>query len=142
MNKNTFIDFNKLFDSFAELFLDELSEEDKDRYEDVVEQYAWHVAANVVDEMNEYVHMNDTRMMGNFANIREDWNVTKDFVKSEVEPWGDFDEVVKSIDNNTISKEDLKKFQTWAEDWFYTAFGTWGLVYNFNIFFADFKYRL
>lgn len=136
-----FIDFDSLYTEFKEMFFDELTDDEKNTYEDFVDEYAYYTAEKVVEDFDKYVHFKDTKMIGNFANIRQDWNITKNFVKSEVQPWGDFDEVVKSIDNETISVEDLKKFQTWAKDWFYTAFGTWGLVYNFNNCFADYTYE-
>ena len=129
-----FLNFDDVLESITEIYNDCLSEVEQCRYESCVEDYAYLTAENVCNDMDKYVHMEDTKMWGNFANIRQDWDITKNFVKSEVEPWGKFDDIIKSIDDNTISKEDLEKFQTWALDWFFTAFGTYNLKYNFNNF--------
>lgn len=96
------------------------------------EEYANQLADKDVADMQKYVHQSDTKMFGNFANIREDWDTIPTFVKSEVEPFGKFDDMVKSMDDETISEEDLAKVQQWCEDWFYTAFGTYNLQYNFG----------
>lgn len=103
-----------------------------DSFEDEVDEYAEMLADSIISDMDAYVHKSDTKIWGNLANIRTDWNICKNFVSSNIEPWGDFDEVVKSIDNETISDEDLDKFHQWALDWFYTAFGTYGIRYNFE----------
>lgn len=129
-----FINFDNLLEIITDLYNECLSEEEQYRYESYVEDYAYITTESTCKDMDEYVHRKDTKMWGNFANIRQDWNITKNFVESEVEPWGDFDDIIKSIDDNTICKEDLEKFQTWALDWFFTAFGTYNLKYNFNNF--------
>ena len=80
-------------------------------------------------------------MDGNFCNIREDWECCPEFIGSEVKPWGKFDDVIKSIDDETISDKDLKKFQTWAFDWYFRAFGTFGLTYNFGEWISEMEYE-
>jgi len=35
----------------------------------------------------------------------------------------------------------LKKFQTWAFDWYFRAFGTWGLTYNFGNWISELEYE-
>lgn len=101
------------------------------------EEEAERLTESHIRSMSAYVHQSDTKMMGNFADIREDWDYIPTFVKSEVTPWGRFDDVVKSIDDETISDEDLEKFQTWCEDWFWTAFGSYNIKYNFGTWLAD-----
>ena len=101
-------------------------------YRELAQEEAGRLALSFSESMEKYCHMADTRMIGNFANIREDWDVIPDFVKSDVRPWGRFDDIVRAIDDRTIDAGDLRKFQKWANDWFFTAFGTWAIGYNFG----------
>ena len=125
-------------DEVYEIFLNLLKEVVEDYgydyglCESFVEESAFYKTEETLRSMKKYCHQKDTRMCGNFCNIREDWEYTYDFIGSEVKPWGKFDDVVKSIDDETISDEDLRKFHTWTLDWFFRAFGTWGLKYNFG----------
>ena len=138
-----FLNYDNVYETFLNLFKDVIKDYwlDYGSFESETEAYAECVARKTLESMKKYVHMRDTRMNGNFCNIREDWETTYDFVMSEVKPWGNFDDVVKSIDDETISDEDLKKFQTWALDWFFTAFGTFGLKYNFGNFISEIEYE-
>ena len=138
-----FLNYDNVYETFLNLFKDVIKDYGLDygSFECDTEAYAERVARKILESMKKYVHMRDTRMSGNFCNIREDWESDFDFVRSEVKPWGNFDDVVKSIDDETISDEDLKKFQTWALDWFFTAFGTFGLKYNFGNFISEIEYE-
>ncbi len=128
----TFLNEQKHYDNLLEIFMGEVKNCNyPNDYDWFAEEYAEQLTEKDIEDMNKYVHKSDTKIWGNFCDIRYDWNYPG-FVHSEVEPWGDFDEVVKSIDNKTISEEDLSKFQQWCEDWFYTAFGTYNLKYNFG----------
>lgn len=134
-----FINTEKVYEFLKEIYTGCLDEPEE--YEDLIEEYAWLNAVSIADDMRKYVHRRDTRMDGNFCNIRQDWEVTKDFIASEIEPWGLFDDVIKSIDNDTISAEDLEKFHTWCFDWFLTAFGVYNLKYNFQSFASELEYE-
>jgi len=128
----TFLNEQKHYEAILSIFKGVLkNSDDPTEYEWFAEEEAERIAASDVKDMEKYVHMSDTKLFGNFANIREDWDYIPDFVGSEVKPWGRFDDVVKSIDDKTISEEDLAKFQEWCSDWFFTAFGTYNLKYNF-----------
>lgn len=138
-----FLNYDNVYETFLNLFKNVIKDYGLDygSFESDTEEYAECVARGALKSMKKYVHMRDTRMNGNFCNIREDWESNINFVMSEVKPWGIFDDVVKSIDDETISDEDLKKFQTWALDWFFTAFGTFGLKYNFGNFISEIEYE-
>lgn len=137
----TFLNEQKHYETLLSIFMDVLeNHDDSTEYEWFAEQEAESLAASHVKDMDKYVHQSDTKIWGNFANIREDWDYIPDFVKSEVKPWGRFDDVVKSIDDKTISEEDLVKFQQWCEDWFFTAFGTYNLEYNFGTDLGELAY--
>ena len=142
MEKKDFLNYDNVYETFLNLFKEVVEDYgyDYDYYEEEVSWYADNSATETLESMKQYVHQKSTRMDGNFANIREDWDDIPNFVESEVKPWGKFDDIVKSIDDGTISDEDLQKFQTWALDWFFTAFGTFGLKYNFGEFISDREY--
>lgn len=134
--ENVYETFYNLFKEVVEDYGYDLS-----LFEDYVEEYTIRSTENTLESMKKYCHKKDTRMSGNFCNIREDWEYTYDFIGSEVKPWGKFDDVIKSIDDGTISDEDLEKFQTWVFDWYFRAFGTWGLKYNFGEFIGEIAYE-
>ena len=137
----TFLNEQKHYETLLSIFMGVLkNSDDPTEYEWFAEQESESLAASHVKDMAKYVHQSDTKIWGNFANIREDWDYIPDFVLSEVKPWGRFDDVVKSIDDKTISEEDLAKFQQWCEDWFFTAFGTYNLEYNFGTDLGELAY--
>lgn len=142
--RKEFLNFDDVNECFANLFYDVVKDYGYDEgiYESFVEEEAHFAALHTLESMKKYCHQSDTRMIGNFCNIREDWEITYEFIGSEVKPWGKFDDVIKSIDDDTISDEDLKKFQTWALDWYFRAFGTWGLKYNFGETLTNFAEEL
>ena len=139
-----FINYDSMLDVCMNLFTEVVEEfgYDKDLWDEEITVYADICAQNAVDSMRKYVHKADTRMCGNFCNIREDWEYCPEFIGSKVKPWGRFDDVVKSIDDETISDEDLAKFQTWTMDWYFTAFGTFGLKYNFGEMISERAYEM
>lgn len=126
--------------------LEELSDEaknysdelDEDTCQDLAEEAANNLADSHVKSMQEYSHQKDTSQWGNFANIRQDWN--HNFGHSSVEPWGDYDDMLKTMDDETISQEDLAKVQQWCEDWYWEAYGTRWLRYNFGNTLSEFAY--
>lgn len=138
-----FMDIDKMRETLIELYNEELDNFgiERELYENEVESYAEFYSMQYEESMFKYCHQSDTSMVGNFANIRHDWDYIPDFVKSEVKPWGRFEDIIKSIDEKTISEEDLAKFHIWAEDWFFTAFGTFGIKYNFGDHISELEYR-
>lgn len=135
-----FLNKDNVYESVLNVCKDALAD-DYQQWESVVEDFADYMANSILEDMRKYVHLKDTRMSGNFANIREDWDVITDFVRSEIKPFGRFDDIVASIDNETISEDDLAKFQEWCLDWFYTAFGTFGIKYQIQTIVADMEYE-
>lgn len=138
-----FINEDNFFEAFKGLYNDELVScgYNPQQYEDYVDEYAWNTTLSTAASFRKYVHMADTHMVGNFCNIRQDWECCPEFIGSEVQPWGMFDDVVKSIDDGTISDDNLARFQTWAMDWYFTAFGTYNLKYNFITCFGEMIYQ-
>ena len=139
-----FLNFDNVRETFMNLFEEVVDDYGYDygTFENIVDDYSFDSALSTLESMKKYVHQKDTRMIGNLCNIREDWEYTYDFIGSEVKPWGKFDDVIKSIDDETISDEDLQKFQTWAFDWYFRAFGTFGLTYNFGNLISEIAYEM
>ncbi len=140
-----FMNFENVYETFLNL-CNEVAEDYKDDFakcelESICESYAENAAFETLESMKRYVHKKDTHMDGNFCNIKQDWNDMPDFIPSEITPWGKFEEIVKSIDDETISDEDLQKFQTWAFDWYTYAFGTYWFQYNFGSYLSERVYE-
>lgn len=134
-----FLNYDKLYSNITGLLKEVAKSYDTD-YSDECESYADELARRTVDDMKIYVHKKDTKIVGNFCDIRYDWE-HPGFIPSEIEPWGSFTDVVKSIDDNTITDEELTKFQQWASDWFFYAFGTYNLRYNFGSYLSELEYE-
>lgn len=137
--RKEFLNRDNVYETFLNLFKEQTENFGYDfyTYQSEIEDYTFWQTESTINDMKKYCHKKDTKMIGNLCNIREDWEVTKEFVESNIIPWGNFDDIVISIDNDTISDEDLAKFQEWAFDWFFTAFGTFGLKYNFGDWLVD-----
>ena len=136
-----FINLEDMESTLQKIFTESLSEEDAAKHESLIEGYASLTAESIVSDMREYVHRKDTHMMGNFCDIKQDWDYCPECIESDIKPWGKFSDMVQSVDDETISDEDLAKVQQWCKDWFFTAFGTWGLIYNFHNFIAEIEYE-
>lgn len=128
-----------LYSTLFDLFKDE----DKvffDQHEEVVEEYTNEATEHIIADMQEYAHKQSTEMCGNFANITCDWDSGND-MKSGVTPWDDFHDILERMDNDRISNTDIEKVQTWALHWFFNAFGTFGLRYNYQNFVSEYLYN-
>lgn len=105
--------------------LEELSDEAKDFYNELgedtcqglAEEESDRLADSHVETMREYSHQSDTSQ------------------------WGDYDDMLKAMDEETISDEDKAKVQQWVEDWFWTAYGTRWTRYNFADTLGQFAYE-
>lgn len=134
-----FLDYTKLYNVILDLYKETIAE-DYTKYEDFAEECAHETTIKTIEDMKTYVHEKDTKLYGNFCNIRQDWNDTKDFVKSDVKPFGTFDDMVLGMDNDTLSDQQVKDVQTWCQDWFFTAFGTFNLQNNFAETISEMEY--
>lgn len=88
------------------------------------------------EDMKKYLHMNSHRMDGNFANIEEDYPKyrTGTFLPSEYDGDDYFDlfpEMVKRLDAAEDS-ERANDDREYLSSWYFYAFGTFGIKYNFE----------
>ena len=94
----------------------------KDSAPDFIDEYVEDIVRDTVESFNKLVHRDDTSMVGNFKDIRYDW----EGFHNELPHGCKLREVVEMIDageDNEITRE----FKDWAVDWFFEAFGTYNL---------------
>ena len=121
----------KLEDRFREIYTDavsgwEIPEDLKESMVDEIDAAACASKDLCLQQFEEYAFKADTSIVGNFADIRLDYKREK--------PLGEmsYDRFLELWTQDLISPETEEKFQTWAQSWFFTAFGTWGFSYNFQ----------
>lgn len=99
-------------------------------YEDeALEEMAWGKAWAINEDMNEYLHMKDHRICGNFNNIEYDYT---NFVRGEFE----YDrpllcDLVQRLDDE-LEDERTNAYRDFLSSWFWETFGTFGIRYNFH----------
>lgn len=108
---------------FTELALETIK--DSGYYGDLCER--------IQDDMYKYVKGGDYKIPGNFERINWSWDEDhKDGIK--------FNELRNKLLNG-IDDADTNEFSTWAIDWFFKAFGTFGITYKFRDMVNDIAYE-
>ena len=97
-------------------------------------------------EMKEYLHQKDHRMIGNFANIEDDYpaHITGTVWCSEYDGDDYFDlfpQMVARLDAAEDS-EQADEDRTYLREWFFGAFGTYAIKYNFSNELSEIAYEL
>lgn len=141
MEKQEFLDYEKvlekvqkIYNAQMENYIDEENGITKDDLESYTDARAEHTSHMIVYDMRKYAHQKDTKIIGNFNDIRRDFEYVHSGIK--------FDEVVKKLDAGEMADEELADFQSWCFDWFWDTFGTYNLGYNFGSYLGDFVYGL
>lgn len=106
-----------------------------------IQSLAWQFTKKANREMKKYLHKNDHWMIGNFANVEHDYpvHITGKRWSSEYEGDDYFDlfpQMVARLDaaeNNKQASED----RAYLEEWYFSAFGTFAIKYNFNEMLAE-----
>lgn len=151
--KKEFIRYEDVYRELEELLLPIYRNLEKEAKEDeefelideeTARDYIEETAEKIVKDFDTYVH-GDTNIPGCLMDIRVNWNLDNMMAMN-------FDDVIKDIDDyykylekgllhDVIQKTDyethLSIFQDYAFEWFFRAFGTYGLEYNFRNFVAD-----
>lgn len=96
--------------------------------------------------MKEYLHMQNHHMVGNFADIEGDYPAHITGTRWSSEYAGDdyfrlFPQMVARLDAAEDSKQ-ADEDRAYLMDWYFDAFGTFGIKYNFQGFLSDIAYRL
>lgn len=86
--------------------------------------------------MKEYLHLSDQRMIGNFANLYNDYprHVTGTFWATDYDGDDYYDlypAMVARLDAAEDS-EQANKDREYLEEWYFKAFGTYNIKYNFG----------
>lgn len=101
--------------------------EDRDEASEYMEEYVGLLTDEINDDMKHYLHLNDTSMIGNFADIRYDF---EDYKVCSLE------ECVKLLDAGDTS-DMANKCRECLTSWFFQAFGTKAIMYNFGDYIQD-----
>lgn len=104
----------------------------KDAAPDFIDDYVDGIVEDTIKSFDKLVHRSNTSMVGNFADIRYDW----DGYHKEYPHGVSFNEVIEMIDNGE-DNEKTREFKTWTIDWYFNAFGTYNLKYNWNEFLEE-----
>lgn len=115
---------------------DDLEEYIADLYGKNIQSLAWEFTHKVNREMKKYLHLNDQRMDGNFANLYNDYprHVTGTFWATDYDGDDYYDlypAMVARLDAAEDS-EQANKDREYLEEWYFEAFGTYNIKYNFS----------
>ena len=136
--------YNECLENFDDA--DELREYIADVCEKNIQAMAWEFALEVNREMKKYLHLPDQHMDGNFANLYLDYpeHITGTRWISDYEGDDYFDlypQMVARLDAAEDS-EQANEDRAYLEDWYFKAFGTFGIAYNFSNDLAEIAYSL
>lgn len=104
-------------------FLDYYTNVDSESVMDLCEEEGYRLAYQWANDFKTYCNQDDTRICGNFNNIK--WDYELEFKGKN------YKDILTKL-NNEIDDEETKQFKDWAVDWFFETFGTFGLKYNFS----------
>lgn len=104
-------------------FLDHYTNIDSEWVMDLCEEEGSRLAYNWANDFRSYCNQKDTKIYGNFNNIKWDY---------ELEFKGKRYENILAKLNAEIDDEETKEFKDWAVTWFFETFGTFGMKYNFS----------
>lgn len=107
-----------------------------DLYGKNIQSMAWDFTLEANREMKKYLHLNDQRMDGNFANLYNDYprHVTGTFLATDYDGDDYYDlyaYMVARLDAAEDS-EQASKDREYLEEWYFKAFGTYNIKYNFG----------
>lgn len=115
---------------------EDLEEYIADVFEKNIQSLAWEFTLKVNREMKKYLHLNDQHMNGNFANLYNDYprHVTGVFWATDYDGDDYYDfypQMVARLDAAEDS-EQADKDREYLEEWYFEAFGTYNIKYNFS----------
>lgn len=115
---------------------EDLEEYLADIFEKNIQSLAWEFTLKVNREMKKYLHLNDQRMNGNFADLSMDYPKHRTGVWWATDYDGDdyydlYPAMVARLDAAEDS-EQADKDREYLEEWYFEAFGTYNIKYNFS----------
>lgn len=101
-----------------------------------IQSMAWDFTLEVNKEMKKYLHLNDQRVDGNFANLYNDYprHITGTFWATDYDGDDYYDlypAMVARLDAAEDS-EQANKDREYLEEWYFKAFGTYNIKYKFG----------
>lgn len=129
-----------LYDECLENFddADDLQEHIADCCGKTIQNLAWDFTLEANREMKKYLHLPDQHMNGNFADLSMDYpkHRTGTFWVSEydgpvAEYFNLYPQMVARLDVAEDS-EQASKDRAYLEEWYFKAFGTYNIKYNFS----------
>ena len=125
---------------------DELREYIADVCEKNIQSLAWEFTLETNREMKKYLHRDSQHMDGNFANLYEDYpkHITGVWWASDYDGDDYYDlypQMVARLDAAEDS-EQANEDRAYLEEWYFKAFGTFGITYNFSNDLAEIAYNL
>lgn len=113
---------------------------------DYIYYCAWESAIKTNSDMKKYLHFDDHSMIGNFANIKYDYpkHITGVYWASDYDGDDYYDlypDMVARLDSAEDS-EQADEDRAYLAEWFFTAFGTFGIKYNFSETISEIAYEL
>ena len=103
----------------------------KDAADDYMDEYVDSIVDNTIKSFDKYVHQNDTSMVGNFADIKFDYEYEHKGKK--------FRDIIEMIDSGE-KNSDTEEFKEWTIGWYFDAFGTYNLKYKWLGFLEEVAY--
>lgn len=127
-----------LYDECLENFddADDLQEHIADCCGKTIQNLAWDFTLEANREMKKYLHLNDQRMNGNFADLSMDYPKHRTGVWWATDYDGDdyydlYPAMVARLDAAEDS-EQADKDREFLEEWYFKAFGTYNIKYDFS----------
>ena len=107
-----------------------------DVFEKNIQSLAWEFTIEANREMKKYLHLPDQHMNGNFANLSIDYPKHRTGVWWATDYDGDdyydlYPAMVARLDAAEDS-EQADKDREYLEEWYFEAFGTYNIQYNFS----------
>ena len=126
--------YNECLENFDDA--DDLREYISDLYGKNIQSMAWEFTLEVNKEMKKYLHKDSQHMDGNFANLYEDYpkHITGVWWASDYDGDDYYDlypQMVARLDTAEDS-EQANEDRAYLEDWYFEAFGTYNIQYNFS----------
>ena len=115
---------------------EEMEEYIADLYGKNIQSLAWDFTLETNRDMKKYLHMDNHNMDGNFADIENDYpaHITGTYWSSEYagnDYFCLFPQMVARLDAAEDS-EQASKDRAYLEEWYFKAFGTYNIKYNFS----------
>lgn len=128
---STEIELIKALTAARENYRDDENNEIIDYYynNDSIEEYAHAYAESINREMERYLHEKSQRIPGNISNVVYDYCNERTGVYGY--DFNIFNDMVKRLDDGMNDKQ-TKKDRDFLTNWYFSAFGTYWIKYNFQ----------